>query len=97
MPIISSVRSSPPDTVVIVAILLSSACLLSVALTPLPSCSKPDDKSVCVLNGSRGWGIVFASPNEYSSASWAVARACVNKEVELDLGGWVWLHGRLLC
>jgi hypothetical protein len=30
---------------------------------------------------------VLVSPDEYSSASWAVARACVNKEAELDLGG----------
>lgn len=41
--------------------------------------------------------MVLVSSTEYSSASWAVARACVNKEVELDLGGRVWLHGRLLC
>ena len=87
MPIISFVGSSPADTVVIVAIFLSSACLLSVALMPLSRCSSPDDKSVCVPNGSRGWGIVLVSPDEYSSASWAVARACVNKEAELDLGG----------
>jgi hypothetical protein len=86
-PIVSALPRSPADNEAIAAILVERVCVLSAVFMPLLRGSSPERRSDCVPNDGREWGNVFVSAEGDSSASWVVARACVNREDEFVLRG----------